>query len=64
MTNKKNEITENKETKFSKEQIVLSKKYVNDVDIVNALLEDDKQYSFKEVDSIIAKFKKKKEEVK
>lgn len=64
MTNKKNETTENKETKFSKEQIVLSKKYINDVDIVNALLEDGKQYSFKEVDNIIAKFKKKKEEVK
>lgn len=43
---------------FSKAQIVQSKRYKNDIDIVNALLDDKKQYGLEEVDKIIANFKK------
>lgn len=49
------------ESKFSKEQIVTSKRYAKDVDIVMALLEEGKEYTHKEVESIINKFNKKKE---
>lgn len=49
---------ENTESKFTKEQIVNSKKYVEDSDIVRALLEDGKTYTIKEVDNIIEKFRK------
>ncbi len=49
---------ENTESKFTKEQIVSSKKYIEDSDIVRALLEDNKKYTLKEVDSIIEKFRK------
>ena len=48
----------NTESKFTKEQIVNSKKYIEDSDIVRALLEDNKTYTIKEVDSIIEKFRK------
>ncbi|BDR73629.1 hypothetical protein K144316041_23370 [Clostridium tetani] len=48
-----------KETKFSKEQILSSKQFtVIEKDILKALLED-KQYSLKEVKKIIDDFKKK-----
>lgn len=43
---------------FRKEQIVASKRYENDVDIVNALLQDGKEYALAEVDEMIERFKK------
>lgn len=43
---------------FCKEQIVSSKRYENDVDIVNALLQDGKEYALAEVDEMIERFKK------
>lgn len=45
------------ELKFSKQQIVSSKRYEKDIDIVRALLVDSKEYTLKEVDSIITRFK-------
>lgn len=41
---------------FTKEQLVNSKKYRNNVDVLNAVLSDEKQYSFEEVDNIIKDF--------
>ncbi|CZR99740.1 hypothetical protein [Clostridioides difficile] len=44
--------------KFTKEQIVNSKKYVNRKDLLNAILKDDELYSFSEVEDMINKFMK------
>ena len=41
---------------FTKEQLVKSKKYVHRHDALNALLEDNKPYSFTEVDGILKQF--------
>lgn len=46
------------EQKFSKAQILASTQYANRRDLVDALLEDDKQYNKKEVDELINKFMK------
>ncbi len=46
--------------KFSKEQLVNSKKYSSKKDLLTALLEADKEYSFSETDDLIDKFNKKK----
>lgn len=54
----KNEEVE-KEACFPKEKLITSKKYRENVDLLNVLLEDKKQYTFAEVDSIIEKFNKK-----
>ena len=43
---------------FTKESIVKSKKYSNRKDLLNALLDDKKSYSFEQVDEIIDKFMK------
>lgn len=43
---------------FTKGQLVQSEKYVHRRDVLNALLEDGKPYSFTEVDAIIKKFDK------
>lgn len=56
MAVKKNE--ESFEEKFSKEQILLSKKYRKNKDILRTILKDEETYSFKEVDSLIEKFMK------
>lgn len=45
------------EIKFTKKNILKSKKYQNRKDILNVLLED-KEYSFSEVDALIDKFMK------
>lgn len=50
--------TEKKKQTFVKAQIVSAKKYEDDIDIVNALLEDDKPYTLAEIDNIIDEFKK------
>ncbi|HCR2111363.1 TPA: hypothetical protein ONC98_003025 [Clostridioides difficile] len=44
--------------KFTKEQIVNSKKYVNRKDLLNAILEENELYSFLEVEEIINNFMK------
>jgi hypothetical protein len=46
--------------KFTKEQLVNAKKYSNRKDLVNALLQEDKLYTFGETDELINKFEKKK----
>ncbi|AJP10634.1 TPA: hypothetical protein ACG3KM_003524 [Clostridioides difficile] len=44
--------------KFTKEQIVNSKKYVNRKDLLNAILKENDLYSFSEVEEIINSFMK------
>ncbi|MDB0440965.1 hypothetical protein C4R89_15785 [Clostridioides difficile] len=44
--------------KFTKEQIVNSKKYVNRKDLLNAILKEDELYSFSEVEDRINNFMK------
>ncbi|MFL8797994.1 hypothetical protein Q3228_18955 [Clostridioides difficile] len=44
--------------KFTKEQIVNSKKYVNRKDLLNAILKENELYSFSEVEEIINNFMK------
>lgn len=46
------------EAKFTKEQILNSKKYSEKRDLINALLENNKSYSLAEVDEMIEKFMK------
>lgn len=54
----KKEIVENKseETKFVKSQIVSSDKYKNRADLLNVLLEDDKEYTLSEIDKKLEDF--------
>ncbi|MGX9756006.1 hypothetical protein ACWYRQ_07000 [Clostridioides difficile] len=44
--------------KFTKEQIVNCKKYVNRKDLLNAILKEDELYSFSEVEDRINNFMK------
>ncbi|EGT2197671.1 TPA: hypothetical protein KSK03_003880 [Clostridioides difficile] len=44
--------------KFTKEQIVNSKKYVNRKDLLNAILKENELYSFSEVEDRINSFMK------
>ena len=44
--------------KFTKEQIVNSKKYINRKDLLNAILKENELYSFLEVEEIINNFMK------
>ncbi|HGS9760907.1 hypothetical protein AB4E21_19660 [Clostridioides difficile] len=44
--------------KFTKEQIVNSKKYVNRKDLLKAILKENDLYSFSEVEEIINSFMK------
>lgn len=46
-------------TKYTKQDLLASKKYKNKRDLLNALLVDNKEYSLKEVDKIINNFLKK-----
>ena len=54
----KKESTENKsdETKFVKSQIIGSDKYKNRADLLNVLLEDDKEYTLSDVDKKLENF--------
>lgn len=52
---KNDEITEDK---YTKNQIINSKTYVNNRDLLNALLSDNKTYSKSQVNEIIENFKK------
>lgn len=47
-----------KENIFTKNQLILSKKYSDRKDLLNVLLEDKKSYSIKEVDKLIDNFMK------
>lgn len=53
-----NEQNEQNEQKFSKEQILASTRYANRRDLVDALLDKDKSYTFETVDNMIEKYKK------
>lgn len=50
--------TEQNKQKFSKEQILASARYANRRDLVDALLDKDKSYTFETVDNMIEKYKK------
>lgn len=50
--------TEQNEQKFSKEQILASARCANRRDLVDALLDKDKSYTFETVDNMIEKYKK------
>ena len=54
----KKESTENKseETKFVKSQIIGSDKYKNRADLLNVLLDDDKEYMLSDVDKKLKDF--------
>ena len=51
---KKNETN----TSFTKEQLYNSKKYEMQKDIIGVMLEEDKEYTFDEVDNLIKEFLK------
>lgn len=44
------------ETKFVKSQIISSDKYKNRADLLNVLLEDDKEYTLSEIDKKLEDF--------
>lgn len=46
------------EDRFTKQQIVNSKKFKDNVDLLNALLKDDKLYTLEEVNKRIEDFRK------
>lgn len=46
------------EQTYTKQAILKSKKYAKQKDLVNALLDDDKKYTLKELDNIINKYLK------
>lgn len=46
----------NKEEKFSKEQILKSKKFADNRDLLMTILEDKKEYSFSDIDNLVKKF--------
>lgn len=53
----KKEVKKVAEEKYTKEQIVNSKTFINNRDLLNAVLEN-KSYSKKEINEIIKKYKK------
>lgn len=51
--------TEKKEeAAYSKEQLIMSKKYKDRKDMLSALLEEDKQYTIKQAEEIMENYKK------
>lgn len=50
------EITQ--EETYTKQAILNSKRYIKQKDLVNALLDEDKKYTLKEVDNTIRKYLK------
>lgn len=57
-TNNTQEKNEEVVSTFTKGQWVQSEKYVHRRDALNALLKDDKSYSFAEVDNMLKQFDK------
>ncbi|WP_413927560.1 hypothetical protein [Clostridioides sp. ES-S-0048-02] len=58
MINLSKTLSKEENYKFSKEQIVNSKKYVNRKDLLNAILQENELYSFSEVEDMINNFMK------
>lgn len=52
------QIDKPKDAKFTKENILNSKKYNKQKDLINALLKNDTTYTLKEVDALINKYLK------
>lgn len=50
------EVVTSKLPKFNKTQLVTSRKYIHRRDALNALLKDDEQYTFTQVDAVLKKF--------
>jgi hypothetical protein len=48
----------NEKNKFTKEQLVQSKRYMDRIDLLNVLLQTDKSYSLEEVDDLMNNFMK------
>ena len=46
------------EETYTKQAIINSKKYIRQKDLINALLDNNKKYTLKEVDGIIEKYLK------
>ncbi len=44
--------------RYAKEQLIASQRYADKRDLLEALLDDDKKYSFSDVDSKIEKYMK------
>lgn len=57
MPKKENE-TKKEEVKFTKEQILKSKKFKNRVDLIRVILQDNESYTLEEVQKEIDKFMK------
>lgn len=57
MPKKENEIKK-EDVKFTKEQILKSKKFKNRVDLIRVILQDNKSYTLEEVQKEIDKFMK------
>lgn len=49
---------ERMELEFSKEQILNSARYIGNRDLVDALLEDEKSYSYEMVENLMEKYRK------
>lgn len=47
------------EVSFTKSQLLKSKKYIHQTDVLNVILEEDKNYTIKEVEKLIDGFMKK-----
>lgn len=47
-----------KGSKFTKEQLALSKKYIDNVDVVNVVLMEGQEYTLEETDELIENFMK------
>ena len=52
---KENKITEEK---YTKNQIIKSKTFIDNKDLLNAILKEDKRYSKQEINKIIENYKK------
>lgn len=50
--------SEQTEPKFSKEQILVSARFANRRDLVDALLDTDKSYTIETVDNLVEKYMK------
>lgn len=58
MKTSKKEVKKITEEKYTKDQIVNSKTFINNRDLLRAVLKEDKSYSKKEINEIIENYKK------
>lgn len=56
MAKKKEAEKNNVNPKFTKEQLIYSKRYINMVDVLAVVLDNDKEYTFDEVDKLVSDF--------